>query len=116
MKNFTDKFGALSDWKKIDERFDETIVKQVNDASCVAAVGEMLASFYGLDISQDEILEDIGVWSNAKYLALFLNSKETESGVEWKGGGYSHLIEHIFILMRDVQVWVITERYRNCLL
>ena len=51
MKNLTEEFGALGSWKKIDERFDETIVKQVNDASCVAAVGEMLARFYGLEVS-----------------------------------------------------------------
>ncbi len=81
-------FGALGNWRKIDERFDETIIKQVNDASCVAAVGEMLANFYGLNLNQAEILEEIGVWSNAQSLAAILNSKEVDIGVEWLGGGW----------------------------
>lgn len=60
MRNFTDKFGSLGNWKKFEEHFDETIIKQVNDASCVSAVGEMLARFYGLKVSQEEILNNIG--------------------------------------------------------
>ncbi len=83
MKNFTDKYGSLGNWKKFDECFDETIIKQVNDASCVSAVGEMLAEFYGLNISQQEILDNIGEWSNSKILAKFLNSIETQNNVEW---------------------------------
>ena len=71
MKSRSEKFGAIGNWEKFDERFDETIVKQVNDASCVSAVGEMLTRFYGLDISQKEILESIGEWSNSKRLAEF---------------------------------------------
>lgn len=81
-------FGALGNWQKIDEKFDETIIKQVNDASCVAAVGEMLAKHYGLDLSQAEILENIGVWSNAIQLAKILDSNETDFGVKWNGGNW----------------------------
>ena len=47
MDKLAEQFGALGNWQKIDEKFDETIVKQTNDASCVATVGEMLADFYG---------------------------------------------------------------------
>ena len=92
MKNLKENFGALGNWEKIDEKFDETIVKQTNDASCVAAVGEMLANYYGLHLAQTEILENIGVWANSELLAKFLNSKETQTGVKWIGGGWDHPI------------------------
>lgn len=88
MNNFEEQYGGLGDWQKIDERFDKTITKQQNDASCVAAVGEMLASYYGLNFSQEEILEKIGIWSNSLYLADFFNSKETQIKVKWIGGGW----------------------------
>ena len=82
------KFGSVGNWRKFEEKSDLTIVKQSNDASCVSAVGEMLAEHYGLKINQNEILESIGIWSNSKFLAEFLNSKETRNDVEWKGGGW----------------------------
>lgn len=113
MKSRSEKFGAIGNWKKFDERFDETIVKQVNDASCVSAVGEMLANYYGLGISQKEILKNIGIWSNSFSLAKFLNSKETESNVEWISGGYAQIFEHIVILVRETQVWAALLRDGN---
>jgi len=65
MEKPLEKFGAIGDWRKIDETFDAGIVKQTNDASCIAAVGEMLAKHYGLKTNQAEILDGIGVWSNS---------------------------------------------------
>ena len=50
------KFGSVGNWRKFEEKSDLTIVKQSNDASCVSAVGEMLAEHYGLKINQNEIL------------------------------------------------------------
>ena len=88
MGKLAEQFGALGNWQKIDEKFDETIIKQINDASCVAAVGEMLADFYGLNITQAEIVESIGIWSNSKALTSFLNSKETQIELKWEGGGW----------------------------
>ncbi len=84
-----ENFGALGSWKKIDEQFDPTIIQQSNDAACVSAVGEILAKHYSLNITQAEILENIGVWSNAEVLAIFLNSKETQTDVKWEGGGWN---------------------------
>ncbi len=103
MDKLTETFGALGNWEKIDEKFDKTIVKQTNDASCVAAVGEMLANYYGLHLAQTEILEAIGVWSNSKALATFLNSKETQFGVEWIGGGFP--LESEFVKGISTDVW-----------
>lgn len=49
-----EKFGVLGSWKKFDESFDASITKQSGDASCVAAVGEMLAQYYGVKATQNE--------------------------------------------------------------
>ena len=85
-KNFKE-FGSLGDWNKIDEKTDVSIVKQM-DETCVSAVGEMLAEYYGLKITQAEILDEIGILSNSTALAKFFNSKETENSVKWEGGGW----------------------------
>lgn len=79
--------------------------KQTNDASCVSAVGEMLANFYGLGISQKDILENIGDLSNSKRLAEFLNSVETRNDVEWIGGFFYDDIEFIKGIAEDIKVW-----------
>lgn len=97
-------FGALGSWRKIDEKSDATIVKQINDASCVAAIGEMLAKNYRLNLSQVEILESIGIWSNAQELARFLNSKETRTEVEWIGGIFPPELKFIKGISRQ-NVW-----------
>lgn len=89
MKTRVDTFGALGSWEKIDETFDAAIVKQINDGSCVSAVGEMLARHYGVNTNQQEILENIGEWSSAEALARFLNFKETANDVLWEGGGWN---------------------------
>ena len=86
MDKLAEQFGALGNWQKIDEKFDETIIKQINDASCVAAMGAILTGFYGLNLTQAKILENIGIWANSELLAKFLNSKETQTGVKWIGG------------------------------
>lgn len=98
-----ENFGSLGKWEKIDEQFDSTVIKQSNDVSCVSAVGEMLANHYGLNITQAEILENIGVWSNAEALAKFLNSKETRKDVEWIGGSFP--FEPKFIKGISTDVW-----------
>lgn len=105
MRSSKEEFGALGSWQKIDERFDETIIKQDNDTSCVSAVGEMLAKFYGLNISQQEILENIGEWSNAEYLANYLNYKESERSVKWIGGSWGNSVESIRWLTQTYRVW-----------
>lgn len=115
MKTSKEEFGALGSWKKIDERFDETIIKQVNDASCVSAVGEMLARFYGLNISQQKILEKIGEWSNSKDLAEFLNSIETRNDVEWIGGFFYDDIEFIKGITRNTRIWGVMLRNKEAL-
>ena len=105
MKTRIEKFGALGNWEKIDECTDKSIIKQINDASCVSAVGEMLARYYGLNLSQEEILTNINVLSNAKNLAAFLNFKVISDEVEWYGGFFPPDSRFTKGLNQSVQVW-----------
>lgn len=105
-----DEFGALGNWEKIDEQTDLSIVKQ-KDGTCVAAVGEMLANYHGLDVSQDEIIENIGAWANAELLTDYLNSIEMRYNVSWKGG-YFGLQSKRFInsITKEIRVWAVMLR------
>jgi ABC-type bacteriocin/lantibiotic exporter with double-glycine peptidase domain len=102
---FGGDFGALGAWEKIGEKPDSSIVKQ-EDGTCVAAVGEMLAKYHGLQLTQEEIIEKIGAWANAEKLVAYLNSRETRKGVKWKGG-YSGISDKRFIIgiTEDITVW-----------
>jgi len=76
--------GAGGLWQVINERFDETVVKQKTSLSCVSAVGEMLLKSRGIQISQDLICDRIGEPTTVKSLANFLN--EIEKTSDWYGG------------------------------
>ncbi|GEM_PF-2345723 len=105
MKTRVSKFGSLGDWQKIDEKFDASITKQINDASCVSAIGEMLAKHYGLKTNQQEILDNIGDWANSAYLSDFLNTKETKKDVEWIGGFFDDDEQRIIGISKTTKVW-----------
>jgi hypothetical protein len=107
MKTRISKFGSVGDWQKTDERFDETITKQTNDGSCVAAVGEMLAKHYGLKTNQEEILKEIGAWSNSAALAKFLSSKESRKDVEWVGSFFGNDARYIAGVTKELKVWAV---------
>jgi len=51
------KVGAGGNWKRIDEKFDASIIKQTSGLSCVSAVGEMLLASRGISLSQTRILD-----------------------------------------------------------
>ena len=79
------KAGAGGNWKRFDEKFDETIVKQT-DLSCVSAVGEMLLKSRGIIVSQAEIRDIIGVSSFFEALAYCLNRFDiSDDGKIWQG-------------------------------
>ena len=65
----SESFGALGGWKKRDVQDDKSITLQ-KDGTCVAAVGEMMANYHGLKLTQDEIIDAINAWSNADRLAV----------------------------------------------
>ncbi|CAN5231167.1 hypothetical protein BH20ACI1_BH20ACI1_00160 [soil metagenome] len=79
------KAGAGGNWKRFDEKFDETIVKQT-DLSCVSAVGEMLLRERGIHVSQEEIRDIIVVPSYFEALARCLNQFDiSDDGKIWRG-------------------------------
>ncbi len=78
------KAGAGGNWKRFDEKFDETIIKQT-DLSCVSAVGEMLLRERGIYVSQDEIRDIIGMPSYFEALARCLNQFDfSDDGKIWQ--------------------------------
>ena len=80
------KVGAGGNWKRIDEKFDASIIKQTSGLSCVSAVGEMLLASRGIYLSQRQILDIIGEPAYFRSLAEMLNSVNIlESGKKWQG-------------------------------
>lgn len=78
--------GAGGNWKRIDEKFDSSIVKQTSGLSCVSAVGEMLLKNRGISLSQKEIIDIIGEPAYIGRLAEVLNEYDiSEDGREWYG-------------------------------
>lgn len=77
------KSGAGGNWRRFDEKFDASIVKQ-KDLSCVAAVGEMLLRERGIILTQEEIIGIIGKKASIYDLKNVLNKADKSS--KWKGG------------------------------
>lgn len=80
------KIGAGGNWKRIDEKFDASIVKQTSGLSCVSAVSEMLLASRGISLSQAQILDIIGEPATAENLARVLNQFDVSiEGRQWHG-------------------------------
>ena len=80
------KVGAGGNWKRIDEKFDASIIKQTSGLSCVSAVGEMLIANRGISLSQERILDIIGEPAYLRNLAEVLNAVDvSEGGKKWQG-------------------------------
>ena len=78
--------GAGGNWKRHNERYDSTIVRQTTGVSCMAAAGEMLLRQRGIYVSQDEIRAIIGEPSYVRALADCLNHFDNvPDGGEWLG-------------------------------
>ena len=77
--------GAGGNWPREQEYFDRAVVRQTNDASCVAAAAEMLCREYGLVLAQSEILSYIGEFANSDILISYLNQRFHPTG-GWLGG------------------------------
>ncbi len=80
------QIGAGVNWKRIDEKFDASIIKQISGLSCVSAVGEMLLASRGISLSQREILDIIGEPATTANLARVLNQYDISIEDEkWHG-------------------------------
>lgn len=93
-----EKSGAGGYWKRIDEKFNAEIVKQSSAASCVSAVGEMLAQRFGIKTTQEKIFKRLGDWSNSRELARFLNSLDKSK--KWLGGHPDYVLEYTEFLLK----------------
>lgn len=78
----------------------------------MAAVGEMLAQFHGLEVTHDEIVAEIEPWADSEKSINFLNSKETRGGVRWSGGYVDPNIGYPYIrgITASSEVWAVTLR------
>ena len=81
----TRKVGTGGFWTVINERKDDSVIKQLTPFSCVAAVGEMLLRERGIEMTQTEIIDIIGESSTTKELAYLLNEKDKSSPEKWHG-------------------------------
>ena len=105
--------GAGGNWRRFDEKFDASIVKQT-DLSCLSAVGEMLLKNRNLAVSQEIIRDIIGVPSFVGNLARTLNDFDVSGdGLEWRG--FSTTNESLEILLRHHENWgaVLINDYRD---
>lgn len=88
------KVGAGGYWKVINERKDDSVVRQITPFSCVAAVGEMLLRERGIEMTQAEIIDIIGEASTTEDLADLLNKIDKPSGnLKWYG--FIIAVEHL---------------------
>jgi ABC-type bacteriocin/lantibiotic exporter with double-glycine peptidase domain len=80
------KVGAGGNWKRHDEKFDESVVKQSTGVSCMSAAGEMLLRQRGIFVSQEVIRGIIGEPAYVGALARCLNLYDTvDDGCAWIG-------------------------------
>lgn len=80
------KSGAGGNWRRFDEKFDASIVKQTTGTSCLSALGEMLLNGRGISVSQEEIRDIIGEPTYIGNLARALNLfDDSEDGFIWRG-------------------------------
>ena len=80
------KSGAGGNWRRFDEKFDASIIKQTTGVSCMSAVGEMLLKARGISVPQRVIRDTIGEPSYIAILARTLNRFDTSTdGKIWRG-------------------------------
>ena len=78
--------GAGGNWRRFDEKFDASIIKQNSGLSCVSAVGEMLLQNRGISVSQAKIRDIIGEPADFGSLARALNRFDNaDDGRVWRG-------------------------------
>lgn len=96
------KAGAFGNWRKINEKFDLSIVKQVSEkgVSCVSAVGEMLLKSRNIFVTQAEILDIIGESAGIVALGKCLNKFDiSSSGESWQAD-YNNKFDVDFLIKK----------------
>ena len=93
------KAGAGGYWKRFNEKFNPDIIKQINEAACVSAVGTMLAQRFGLNLTQEKLLKKLGNWSNSRDLTTALN--RLDSSIKWLGGHPQNVLKYTQFLLEN---------------
>lgn len=96
------KAGAYGNWRKINERVDLSIVRQVSEkgVSCVSAVGEMLLKSRNISATQAEILDIIGEPAGIAALGKCLNRFDvSDSNQSWHAD-YSNEFDINFLISK----------------
>ena len=93
------KAGAGGYWKRFNEKFNPNIIKQINEAACVSAVGAILAERFGISLTQENLLKKLGNWSNSRDLATALN--KLDSSQKWLGGHPQKVLEYTQFLLEN---------------
>ena len=103
---YSEKAGAFGNWKKLNEKFDETIIKQTSEkgVSCVSAVGEMLMRSRNLSVTQEQILGIIGEPAGINALANCLNKFDPKKG--WQAGFESSFDLEFLVDKKDFGVFL----------
>ena len=93
------KAGAFGNWRKVNEKFDLTIVKQISEkgVSCVSAVGEILLKSRNIFVTQAEILDIIGEPAGIVALGKCLNRFDIADFDEKWHANYSNDFEIEFL-------------------
>ena len=108
------KSGAGGNWRRFDEKFDTSIVKQNTGISCLSALGEMLLSGRGIIVSQEEIRDIIGEPADVGSLGQSLNSFDnSDDGLVWRG--FATTDESLENLFRHHKNWgvILINDYRD---
>lgn len=96
--------GAGGNWRRFDEKFDASIVKQTTGISCLSALGEMLLKGRRLSISQEVIRDIIGEPSDVDKLSRALNQfDKSDDAFVWRGIATSN--ESLENLLRHHKNW-----------
>ena len=111
----TMKSGAGGDWRRFDEKFDASIVKQNTGVSCLSALGEMLLSGRSISVSQEIICDIIGEPSDVDSLSRALNRfDKSNDDFVWQGFATTNEgLENIFRYHKNWGVILIDDyRYK----
>jgi len=80
------KSGAGGNWRRFDEKFDASVIKQTTGISCLSALGEMLLKRRGVSVSQEKIRDIIGEPADVGRLGRALNRfDDSEDEFVWRG-------------------------------
>ena len=83
-----------ANWPRIGEFLDSSVIRQIFPDSCSSACGKMLLSGYGVEATQEAIIDLAGRPTSVGSIAEALNRLDTGNGT-WIGGGFANSAETV---------------------